>query len=48
MCDLVCSTWSATQELARGCLDQDLLEVWNAYSGINPAALNNVTDGYYR
>lgn len=48
MCDPVSSTESATWELARGCLDQDLLEVWNAYSRINPEALNNVADGYYR
>lgn len=48
LCVIQCSTESATQELARGCLDQDLLEVWNACSRINPEALNNVADGYYR
>lgn len=48
MYDPVCSTESAIQELAHGCLDLDLLEVWNACSRINPEALNNVADGYYR
>lgn len=48
MWDLVYSTHSATQGLAHHCLDQDLFKVWNAYAKINPAALNNLIDAYYR
>lgn len=44
----VCSTHTAILELAHHCLDQDLFKVWNAYAKINPAALNNLIDAYYR
>lgn len=48
MCHPVFGTGSATQKVAHHCLDQNLFKVWNAYAKINPAALNNLIDAYYR